>query len=81
VRRYLRHELCYRDVEELPAERAVEVDHVMISWWVQTFAPQFSALARPARRAGGDRWFVSIPVMGANYRRIGSRTRTAPADG
>jgi transposase-like protein len=31
VRRYLRHELCYRDVEELPAERAVEVDHVTIS--------------------------------------------------
>jgi transposase-like protein len=30
VRRYLRYGLSYRDIEELLAERGVEVDHVTI---------------------------------------------------
>jgi transposase-like protein len=28
IRWYLRHNLSYRDVEELPVERGIEVDHV-----------------------------------------------------
>ena len=35
IRRYLRHGLSYRDVEELLAERGVEVDHVTVYRWVQ----------------------------------------------
>jgi transposase, IS6 family len=58
VRRYLRYGLSYRDVEELLAERGVEVDHVTIYRWVQTFTPQFIDAARPCRHAAGDRWFV-----------------------
>ena len=34
VRWYLRYGLSYRDVEELLAERGVEVDHVTIYRWV-----------------------------------------------
>lgn len=30
VRWYLRYGLSYRDVEELPAERGIEVDHVTV---------------------------------------------------
>ena len=37
VRWYLRFGLSYRDVEELLAERAVEVDHVTVYRWVQRF--------------------------------------------
>src|SRR6266699_5979028 len=37
VRWYLRFGLSYRDVEELLAERGVEVDHVTIYRWVQRF--------------------------------------------
>jgi transposase, IS6 family len=33
VRWYLRYGLSYRDVEELLAERGVEVDHVTIYRW------------------------------------------------
>jgi transposase-like protein len=36
VRWYLRYGLSDRDVEELLAERGVEVDHVTIYRWVQT---------------------------------------------
>jgi hypothetical protein len=51
VRWYLRYGLSYRDVEELLTERGVEVDHVTIYRWVQTFTPEFIDAARPARHA------------------------------
>ena len=58
VRWYLRYGLSYRDVEELLAERGVEVDHVTVYRWVQRFTPLFADAARPLRHATGDRWFV-----------------------
>jgi transposase-like protein len=58
VRWYLRYGLSYRDVEELLAERGVQVDHVTVYRWVQRFAPLFADAARFARHAPGDRWFV-----------------------
>jgi transposase-like protein len=58
VRWYLRYRLSYRDVEELLAERGVEVDHVTIFRWVHRFAPLFVDASRFARHAPGDRWFV-----------------------
>ena len=39
VRWYLRFGLSYRDVEELLAERGIEVDHVSVYRWVQRFTP------------------------------------------
>ena len=53
-----RYGLSYRDVEELLAERGVEVDHVSVYRWVQTFTPEFIDAARPSRHSVGDRWFV-----------------------
>ena len=58
VRWYLRYGLSYRDVEELLAERGIEVDHVTIYRWVQRFTPQLIDAARPCRHSVGDRWFV-----------------------
>jgi hypothetical protein len=58
VRWYLRFGLSYRDVEELLAERGIEVDHVTIYRWVQRFTPLLAEAARPCRHAVGDRWFV-----------------------
>jgi transposase-like protein len=34
VRWYLRFNLSYRDIEELLAERGIEVDHVSVFCWV-----------------------------------------------
>jgi hypothetical protein len=48
----------YRDVEELLAERGVEVDHVTIYRWVQQFIPLLAEAARPCRHAVGDRWQI-----------------------
>ena len=58
VRWYLRFGLSYRDVEELLAERGIEVDHVTIYRWVQRFTPLLADAARPCRHAVGDRWEV-----------------------
>ena len=58
VRWYLRYGPSYRDVEELLAERGIEVDHVTVYRWVQRFAPLVIEAARPCRHSVGDRWFV-----------------------
>jgi transposase-like protein len=58
VRWYLRFGLSSRDVEELLAERGVEVDHVTVYRWVQRFTPLLAEAARPCRHRVGDRWQV-----------------------
>jgi transposase-like protein len=58
VRWYLRYGLSYRDVEELLAERGIEVDHVTIYRWVQRFTPLVIEAARPCRHSVGDRWYI-----------------------
>ena len=58
VRWYLRFSLSYRDVEELLAERGVEVDHVTVYRWVVRFTPLLAEAARPCRHQVGDRWQV-----------------------
>ena len=58
VRWYLRFGLSYRDVEELLAERGIEVDHVTVYRWVQRFAPEFAEAARARKHIIGDRWHV-----------------------
>jgi len=58
VRWYLRFGLSYRDVEELLAERGIEVDHVTVYRWVQRFTPLLADAARPCRHSVGDRWHV-----------------------
>jgi transposase-like protein len=58
VRWYLRFGLSYRDVEELLAERGIEVDHVSVYRWVQRFAPEFAEAARARQHIIGDRWHV-----------------------
>src|SRR3712207_3618904 len=70
VRWYLRFGLSYRDVEELLAERGIEVDHVTVHRWVLRFAPLFADAAHPRRHAVGDRWQVD-----ETYVKVGGRWR------
>jgi hypothetical protein len=58
VRWYLRFGLSCRDVEELLAERGVDVDHVGVYRWVQRFTPSLVEAARPCRPRVADRWCV-----------------------
>src|SRR4051812_1554704 len=63
VRWYLRFGLSYRDLEELLAERGIEVDHVTLYRWVQRFTPLLVEAARPCRHAVGSGWFVDETYM------------------
>ena len=58
MRWYLRYNLSYRDLEELLAERGVDVDHVTLYRWVQRFTPLLIDASRPCRHSVGRRWFV-----------------------
>jgi transposase-like protein len=58
VRWYLRYGLSYRDIDELLAERGIEVDHVTLFRWVQRFTPLLIDAARPCRHSVGGHWFV-----------------------
>jgi IS6 family transposase len=58
VRWYLRFGLSYRDLEELLAERGIEVDHVTLYRWVQRFTSILMHAAGPCRHAGTGHWFV-----------------------
>jgi transposase-like protein len=58
VRWYLRYNLSYRDVEELPVEHGVEVDHVTVFRWAQRFTPLLADAAQLTRHSPGDRWHV-----------------------
>jgi len=55
---YLRYGLSYRDVEELLAERGIDVDDVSIYRWVIRFTPLLIDAARPCRDGVGDGWHV-----------------------
>jgi DDE domain len=58
VRWYLRFGLSYRDVEDLLAERGIDVDHVTVHRWVQRFTPLLADAAWFGRHRVGDRWHV-----------------------
>jgi transposase, IS6 family len=54
----LRFSLSYRDVQELMAERGVEVDHSTIWRWVQRFAPELMQRLRTHLKPTNRSWRV-----------------------
>ena len=62
---YLRFTLCLRDVEDVLAERGVDVTYETVRCWVTKFGPQIARQIRSARPKPTSRWhldemFVSI---------------------
>jgi transposase, IS6 family len=58
VRWYCRYALSYRDIEELMAERGVEVDHSTVFRWVQVYAPELDQRLRPHLKLTNDSWKI-----------------------
>jgi transposase, IS6 family len=58
VRRYLRYALSLRNLEEIMAERNIEVDHVTIWRWIQRYAPELSRRCRRELRRTNGSWRV-----------------------
>src|SRR5881394_4148742 len=65
---YLRFTLSYRDVEELLAERGLEVSYETVRRWVLKFGPGFARRLRRCRPrpTGGTsmRWWFASPANG-----------------
>src|SRR5919112_1858151 len=55
---YLRFTLSYRDVEELLAERGIEVTYESIRRWVLTFGPMMARRLRARRPRPHGRWHM-----------------------
>ena len=53
---YLRYAVSYRDLEEILAERGVDVDHASLNRWVVRYAPQLTEQARLRKRPTGSSW-------------------------
>ncbi len=53
VRWYCRHQLSYRDLEEMMRERGLSVDHTTAWRWVRQYAPEINKGMRPHLRMSG----------------------------
>jgi transposase-like protein len=77
VRWKLRFGRSDREVEELLAERGIEVDHLTVDRGVVRCTPPLAAAARPCRHQAGGRWQAdqtSVKVAGrwrASHRSAG----------
>lgn len=82
VRWYCRYPLSYRDLEEMMAERGVDVDHSTINRWVLSYAPELDQRVRPHLKLTNDSWRVDetyLKVRGADkylYRAVDSEGNT-----
>ncbi|WP_414699004.1 hypothetical protein [Oligoflexus sp.] len=53
VRWYLSYKLSYRDLEEMAAERGLDVDHITIYRWVIKFTPGVEKAVRRLKQPPG----------------------------
>ena len=60
---YLRFTLSYRDVEELLAERGLDLSYVSVRNWVLKFGPAIARGLRRGRPRPSDRWHLDEMVV------------------
>ena len=55
VRWYCKYGISYRDLEEMMAERGVQVDHTTLYRWVQRYAPMMEKRIRRYQARSNER--------------------------
>jgi transposase-like protein len=60
---YLRFTLSYRDVEELLAERGLDISYETVRRWVLKFGPAIARRLRRRRPRPSDRWHLDEMVV------------------
>ena len=60
---YLRFTLSYRDVEELLAERGLDISYETVRRWVLKFGPAIARRLRRCRPRPSDRWHLDEMVV------------------
>jgi putative transposase len=67
---YVRFTLSFRDVEELLAERGLDVSYETIRRWVLKFGPVFARNLRRLRPRASDTWHLDEMVVSIQGRRM-----------
>ena len=67
---YLRFTLSYRDVEELLAERGLDVSYETVRRWVLKFGPGIARKLRQCRPRPSNRWHLDGMVIRISGKRI-----------
>jgi putative transposase len=67
---YLRFTLSYRDVEELLAERGLDISYETVRRWVLKFGPLIARQLRQRRPRPSDRWHLDEMVVRIAGRRM-----------
>src|SRR6266478_2824524 len=60
---YLRFTLSYRDVEELLAERGLDISYESVRSWVLKFGPMIARRLRQVRPRPSDRWHLDEMIV------------------
>jgi len=58
VRWYCKYGISYRDLEEMMAERGLEIDHTTMYRWVQHYAPKLMKRLEWYKRRYSNRWHL-----------------------
>jgi hypothetical protein len=78
---YLRFTLSYRDVEELLAERGLDVSYETVRRWVLKFGPLIARKLRQGRPRPSARWHLDemvVRIAGDESARCSASNRLAP---
>jgi len=67
---YLRFTLSYRDVEDLLAERGLDISYETVRRWVLKFGPLIARTLRQRRPRPSDRWHLDEMVVRIAGRRM-----------
>ena len=67
---YLRFTLSYRDVEELLAERGLDISYETVRCWVLKFGPLIARRLRRCRPRPSNRWHLDEVVVRIASRQI-----------
>ena len=76
---YLRFGVSYRDLEEIMAERGVELDHATLNRWVSRYAGLFAGVSQYKKRPANRSWRMDETFIKVNRsENNASRTSSAP---
>ena len=78
---YLRFTLSYRDVEELLAERGLDISYETVRCWVLKFGPVIARRLRRCRPRPSNRWHLDEMVVRIAGERIAPKTLIRQCDG
>ena len=65
---YVRYAVSYRDLEEIPEERDVKVDHATLDRWVVRYSSSLAMAAKNCKRSVAASWRVdetTVKIKGA----------------